>query len=133
MTILDDESLPSKELLEAVLGYPKMVVTNVPYIINIIGKPYLFPDNTENIWFNTDNVGLGVCKINKYDFAFKCKEWAFNLDKQLIIKSCTVRNAGVCEVKDKMGIHIETLDAKNEVEAIIKTCEWILETEELSK
>ena len=58
MTIIDDESLPSKELLEAVLGYPKMVETNVPYIINIIGKPYLFTDNTENIWFNTDNVGL---------------------------------------------------------------------------
>ena len=133
MTIIDDESLPSKELLEAVLGYPKMVETNVPYIINIIGKPYLFPDNTENIWFNTDNVGLGVCKINKYAFAFKCKEWVFNLDKQLIIKSYTVRNAGVCEVKDKMGINIETLDAKNEADAIIKTCEWILETEELSK
>ena len=71
--------------------------------------------------------------ISIYELAFKCKEWAFNLDKQLIIKSYTVKNAGVCEVKDKMGIHIETFDAKTEVDAIIETCMWILETEEFSK
>ena len=77
------------------------------------------------MWFGKE---YNDCRseIDIHRVAHECKEWAFNLDKQLIIKSYTVRNAGVCEVKDKMGIHIETLDAKNEAEAIFKACEWIL-------
>lgn len=123
----DTNNLPSKELLEAVLGYPKQVTTtNITYMINITGDPYVFTENLNNIWFNTDNVGLGVCKVDKYHFAFLCKEWAYKLDEQLTIKSYTVRNSGACEVKDKMGIHIETCDALTEVDAIIKTCEFIL-------
>ena len=125
MTIIDDESLPSKELLEAVLGYPKMVETNVPYIINIIGKPYLFTDNTENIWFNTDNVGLGVCKINKYAFAIKCKSYVVKNSGWTLQSYTNERDAGICRVKVGDGQEINKFIASSEVQAIFKATEWV--------
>ena len=115
----------SKELLEAVLGYPKMVITNVPYIINIIGKPYLFPDNTENIWFNTDNVGLGVCKINKYVFAFKCKEWAYST-YGIMIQSYPYCGKGRADAIKGLKVD-EAFKEKTEPEAIFKAAQWVLD------
>lgn len=112
--------IPTKELLSKILG---IEVTEVRH--NLIS-------NSDVIYYETTDINTKsefsptIPYISYNNLAFKCKVWAFNLDKQFIIKSYTVKNAGVCEVKDKMGIHIETVDARTEAEAIIMTCEWIL-------
>jgi len=67
---------PSKGLLSAVLGYPKLVVANVAYTITITEEPYMIAGSDSNIWFQTDNVGLGICKINIHELSNKCKLWA---------------------------------------------------------
>jgi hypothetical protein len=65
--------------------------------------------------------------ISVYELAHKCKEWAYNLKQEIIIKSYTVFNAGGCELIDKMGCSVYICDAKTEPEAIFKACEWIME------
>ena len=61
-------------------------------------------------------------EVNIYEFAFKCKEWAYrnNFD----IWSITW---GAVEFQNNMKANSdERINANTEVEAIIKTCELIL-------
>lgn len=128
--------LPSKELLNEVLEYPKEVVANVEYIINIIDEPYFLDNYTSTIWFNTDNVGLGVCKINIHEFSNKCKEWAesvgphgFSLSSgttdEYSMTGCE-ETRWMCEIAYSPN---EVFYGKTEPEAIFKACEWIMNDE----
>ena len=69
--------------------------------------------------------GLGL-EINIYEFAYKCKEWAY-LQYGIIIQSYLYN--GKWRVDILKGIEIDEFfkNIDSEPEAIIKACEWILE------
>ena len=61
--------------------------------------------------------------INKYEFAFKCKEWAFNKGYHLI--SCK-DNCYCCKVGEKDVFNIyEDGELGSEIEYIFKVCRYI--------
>lgn len=117
----------SKELLSEVLKYPMEVTTNVTYYISIISEPYFLDGNKTAVYFNTDNVGLGVCKINIYELAHKCKEWAFNKGGIDITSGKRLGLDG-WECLVFVGvIPCDCYEAETEPQAIFKACQWILE------
>lgn len=66
---------------------------------------------------------FGVSYINIYEFAFKCKEWAY--EKNYELRSWK----GYCAcvyLLDGYGFNQKDYTANTEIEAIIKACEWIL-------
>lgn len=84
-----------------------------------------------NCNITTDKDMLGMYKsINIYEFAFKCKEWAFK-NKYKIQSQINESNKGHSHITKKnddcwaKGFFEDT-----EIEAIIKACEWILEYKE---
>lgn len=86
-----------------------------------------------NCDITTDKDMLNVYKsINIYEFAFKCKEWAFNNGRYVLeSKSYSVRNykftkGAFCYTHFHMDGMGNSHWADTEVEAIIKACEWIL-------
>lgn len=101
--------LPSKELISEVLS--KEV------------EEERFIDSNSLTYVNS-----GIYEdINIYEFAFKCKEWAF--DKGFVLKSYKKQGAFsgtyhyAIDINDKI---CEWL-ANTEYEAIFKACEWIME------
>lgn len=118
------KTLPSKELMgkvlldiekEEICTYELCWGRDIKYSI-------IFKDsNNDGTFYYEDD------KINIYELAQKCKEWAYNLKQEIIIKSYTVFNAGGCELIDKMGCSVYICDAKTEPEAIFKACEYIME------
>lgn len=79
---------------------------------------------------------LGYAEINIYELAFKFKEWA--LSSEFKIYSCAVKDGGKCNIhkvfKSLNTTPIDiTLRGKSEVEAIIKSCQWILDNKEKIK
>lgn len=85
---------------------------------------------------------LGVYeRINIYEFAFKCKEWAFSKGYTILTEffnqawvfSYIVSNERSIENYGHLVEDIEVLgcpfDSKTEIEAIIQACEWILNQE----
>ena len=104
--------LPSKELLSEVLG------RDVDKVKDIEANTLIYGCVHSDGWYD---------EINIYELSHKCKEWAYNLKQEIIIKSYTVFNAGGCELIDKMGFSVYICDAKTEPEAIFKACEWIME------
>lgn len=84
-----------------------------------------------NCDITTDKDMLVMYKsINIYEFAFKCKEWAFK-NKYKIQSQINQSNKGHSHITKKnddcwaKGFFEDT-----EIEAIIKACEWILEYKE---
>lgn len=75
-------------------------------------------------------------RINIYELAHKCKEWAFLQGYELRSgRDIDVKEdlCYFCEYKQERQIDYYNRDyflAKTEVEAIIKSCEWILENKE---
>lgn len=69
-------------------------------------------------------------KINIYELAHKCKEWA--LRKNYILASESNTYGGICNMSiSSMDVdvfyNIQSITRANtEVEAVIKACEWIL-------
>ena len=102
----------SVELASDVLGL------NVAYIESCEHR-----DNIIGIW--TDMSMKPIKEINIYEFAFKCKEWA---NKQNYDNNCFVSilyengTSKTMITEDGFG-----LNGNTEIEAIIKTCEWLLE------
>ena len=77
----------------------------------------------------------GECQfeVNIYEFTFKCKEWA--LSKGYILSSNNYNNGGSCQVIEENGYYCnecgedvitKSIHSFTEIEAIIKTCELIL-------
>ena len=60
---------------------------------------------------------------NIYEFAFKCKEWAYT--QGYILKS-EINGCLVCESNTFMGSDTEWFNGISEIEAILKACECIL-------
>lgn len=90
-----------------------------------------------NCDITTDKDMLNVYKsINIYEFAFKCKEWAFS--KGYIISSgltpvLGVNKDGWAEVfssSTPLDGKLHTFKQLSEPEAVFKACEWILEYKE---
>ena len=85
-----------------------------------------------NCDITTDKDMLNVYKtINIYEFAFKCKEWAFDHFYLSIIIFKVKDNVYKCEIaniSDYLGEWTTkySFRADSEIEAIIKACEWIL-------
>jgi len=72
------------------------------------------------LFYTTENY---TNKINIYELAHKCKEWA--LDKGYIIESYTFFDDR-SENKGYARIGKYRFPLKTEVEAIFKACQWIL-------
>lgn len=69
-------------------------------------------------------------RINIYEFAFKCKEWALSKGYRLLSlnKECYLCDTeGLCDISEQLNQWSELFKANTEIEAIIKACEWILE------
>lgn len=108
-------------------------------IIKVMDIKYPFSDIQLNSnilsWWREDVFFEERMKINIYEFAFKCKEWA--LDKGYTIESHTNRSFiskynseyfSVAKIfKETDSMRINTIDESTEIKAIIKACEWILE------
>ena len=105
----------SKEIASSVLGINVVYTESCEHRDNIIG-----------IWadMNTNPIK----EVNIYEFAFKCKEWAFTSGFEL--KSGRDNLCYFCEYKREDQIDYQNEDyflGSSEIEAIIKACEWILE------
>ena len=68
-----------------------------------------------------ENEGYVDISINLYEFAFKCKEWALKKGFK-IYSSC--KSSSISQ--DGILLWISPGE-NNEIETIIKACEWILE------
>ena len=105
----------SKELIRNVL---EKETENLPddFTFDIIDNYIIFSDDGECMF-----------EVNIYEFAFKCKEWAFK-NKYKIQSQINESNKGHSHITKKnddcwaKGFFEDT-----EIEAIIKACEWILE------
>ncbi len=72
-----------------------------------------------NLYFD---MGLPLIqRINLYEFAFKCKEWALKKGFK-IYSSC--KSSSISQ--DGILLYISSGE-NNEIESILKACEWILE------
>ncbi|WNL16286.1 hypothetical protein QUR79_00535 [Arcobacter cryaerophilus gv. pseudocryaerophilus] len=81
-----------------------------------------------NLYFD---MGLPLIqRINLYEFAFKCKEWA--LKKEFIVHSSPTQKIECTAIAQNFNMNHSYYGqnqfyALTEIEAIIKACEWILE------
>lgn len=120
----------SKELLSVVLKDKLYLLIDENFTYSIVDNYVLFAEDE-----------CVIFEINIYEFAFKCKEWAFKQGYELhtniieviaIFKEVSnMCNHGHFErLPLKSWQEIEyNIETNSEVEAIIKACEWILEKE----
>lgn len=101
--------LPSKELISEVLS--KEV------------EEERFIDSNSLTYVNSDIYE----DINIYEFAFKCKEWAYE-NNYYVYSTPSFALEGVAYIVEdnNIGKRLKTLQLGSEVEAIIQACEWIL-------
>ena len=110
----------SKELLSEVLNYEV-------YVFLGINK-----NEIDYTCCRDKNEGYIDISINLYEFAFKCKEWAFS--KGYIISSgltpvLGVNKDGWAEVfssSTPLDGKLRTFKQLSELEAVFRACEWIL-------
>lgn len=102
----------SKELLSEVLGIK---------VSKLVTDSWLNAHN--NIVFEEKDSNFADF-INVYEFAFKCKEWAFKRELNL-----WTDYLGNCQIQDKDFQLLNDCYYDTEIEAIIKACEWILSEE----
>lgn len=115
--------LPSKGFLSAVLDYPKKVDCSIPYEINIEEATHVLGNK---LYFNTDNIGLGVSLIDIDELADYCDAW---LSKNCYILKSKQISLGMWSVeiistKDKTLLHSKKYTAVCRAEAIICASEW---------
>ena len=72
-----------------------------------------------------DSLKSSWMPINIYEFAFKCKEWAFKRELNL-----WTDYLGNCQIQDKEFQLLHDCYSDTEIEAIIKACDWILENKD---
>lgn len=67
-------------------------------------------------------------RINIYELAHKCKEWAYEND-YYVYSIFTFAGEGFCYLTHENNIskRLITFEANTEPEAIFKACQWILE------
>ena len=91
----------------------------------ILSKDFNFTINEDYIEFSDD--GEMQFEYCIYKFAFKCKEWAYS--KGYVIKNWCC-NIGIAEIYSIEGQgYLEKrkdVERKEELDAIIKSCEWVL-------
>lgn len=94
------------------------------------------------VWIEGDNIrfrSLNNCsisnKINKYKFAYMCKEWANNLPSkkyQLYSGICHKSlEYSICSIFSGAIEQTEEIEASSEIEAIFKACQWILDNRKI--
>ena len=115
----------SKELLSEVLGFG---------VYQSIRKDeYAYND----IKLNIINTELLYDYVNIYELAHKCKEWIIN--KGYVLKLCYVLENDTRELcfiettllrSNQYSSDYYDIDSKTEVEAVIKACEWILNSKD---
>ncbi len=95
-------------------------------IIKVMDIKYPFSDvqlnNNILSWWREDVYFEETVKINIYEFAYKCKEWA--LSKGYFIYSTN-------ELSFIKSLSLETIETfsngkDTEIDCIIKACEWIV-------
>ena len=110
----------SKELLSEVLNYEVDVFLGIN------------KDEIDYTCCRDENEGYIDISINLYEFAFKCKEWAYKNFKIMLISQYT----GQCYINGDLSplslnwwndTKSYQVESNTEVEAIIIACEWILE------
>ena len=110
----------SKELIKNVLAKETEYLSD-DFTFNIEDNYILFVDDGESQF-----------EVNVYEFAFKCKEWAFS--KGYIISSgltpvLGVNKDGWAEVfssSTPLDGKLRTFKQLSELEAVFRACEWIL-------
>lgn len=102
--------LPSKELISEVLSKE-------------VEEEERFIDSNSLTYVNSDIYE----DINIYEFAFKCKEWAYE-NNYYVYSTPSFALEGVAYIVEdnNIGKRLKTLQLDSEVEAIIQACEWIL-------
>lgn len=109
----------SKELLSKVLGIPTILMNPIIEPGNNIGYLVYGSQNT------LKEVRRNHKQINIYEFAFRCKEWAYST-YGIMIQSYPY--CGKSRADALKGLEVDEVFKENtEVEAIIQACEWILE------
>ena len=111
---------PSKELLSEVL------------VLDIRESKYKDIDNMllrygywqECISNGKDISGVEYAKINIYELAHKCKEWALN--KNYEIWSVSKNKRGEAQIEHFKNGTMAVRDGKTEPESIFQACEWVL-------
>ena len=77
-------------------------------------------------WLREDVYFEEKVKINIYEFAFKCKEWAFK-NKYKIQSQINASNKGHSHITKKNDdCWAKGFFENTEIEAVIKACEYIL-------
>ena len=104
----------SKELIRKVLEKETENLSD-DFISDIIDNYIIFADDGECMF-----------EVNIYEFAYKCKEWAY-LQYGIIIQSYLYN--GKWRVDILKGIEIDEFfkNIDSEPEAIFKACNWVLE------
>ena len=100
----------SKELIKNVLAKETEYLSD-DFTFNIEDNYILFVDDGESQF-----------EVNVYEFAFKCKEWAF---KNGHIIYCCARECFIYFSKTNKEMFFKKNN--NELESIIEACNWILE------
>ena len=110
----------SKELLSEVLGY------EVDAFLGIS------ENEIDYTCCRDKNIGYEDININIYEFAFKCKEWAFKQGYELFSRILSndhqhIGNCVVYRVEADPERSLTIMNEKTEQEAIFLACKWILE------
>lgn len=102
----------SKELVEVVL---QETISHIDGVYN--NELYFVPTASSNV----------IRKINIFELMFHFKSWA-NTNGYMICSSiCTIT------VENKTDLHKRTFTGTDEVDGIIKSCEWILKQKEIKE
>lgn len=102
----------NKELIKNVLVKETEKLSD-DFTFNIKDNYILFVDEGESQF-----------EVNIYEFAFKCKEWAYKNDYS--IWSVNWGAVEFCNIKKYNGT--ERIVTKSEIEAIFLACEYIIKT-----
>ena len=110
----------SKELIKNVLVNETKNLSD-DFTFDIIDNYIIFADDGECMF-----------EVNIYEFAFKCKEWAFKQGYELFSRILSndhqhIGNCVVYRVEADPEESLKIMNEKTEIEAIIKACNWILE------
>ena len=107
----------SKELISEVLDMPKESIVDI---------------YTDGNYLLIRKINSRIEEHNIYEFAFKCKEWAFKQGYELFSRILSndhqhIGNCVVYRVEADPEESLKIMNEKTEQEAILKACEWILE------
>ena len=112
----------SKYMLKEVLFHKEKYKDQVEITRLVLNKHYI--EYTSDVAGNPYNY-ITHDKINVYELANKCKEWAYST-YGIMIQSYPY--CGKSRADALKGLEVDEVFKENtEVEAIIQACEWILE------